>query len=377
MSAEARDAIPSLDGVRALAVSVVFLAHTGLDGWVPGGLGVTIFFVLSGYLITTLLRAEHDRTGAIRLRAFYLRRALRLMPPMLIVVVAAGLLSLSGAIGGGFTPAGLASVLLYFANYHLVAENFGGVPDGLGVFWSLAVEEHYYLLYPPLLLLLLRLDHRRFTALVLAGLCLAILAWRCWLFAHGSGDALDRHLAMATDTRVDAILVGCLMGLFANPWLDRGARTPSSPGLLGARDLGIALLGVGVLLGTLAWRDEAFRATVRYTVQSLAIAPLLWLAVARADALPFRWLNAAPVAWLGRVSYTIYLSHQAVLFALESRAPALGWLLTTLLGAAITLVIAAAMHRFVEAPCAEWRRRLHRTSRAAPTPAPVAAARAA
>jgi len=99
----ATGAIPSLDGIRAVAVSLVFFAHGGADSLVPGGLGVTIFFVLSGYLITTLMRIEHTRSGGISYRGFYLRRLLRLMPPLFIVVAAAGLFALASVIDGGFT----------------------------------------------------------------------------------------------------------------------------------------------------------------------------------------------------------------------------------------------------------------------------------
>ena len=103
--------IPSLNGIRALAVSLVFFAHSGLERIVPGGLGVTIFFVLSGYLITTLMRIEHATTGSVSFKAFYLRRVLRLMPPLFIVVAAAALLSSLGVLEGHFSLRGLLSVL--------------------------------------------------------------------------------------------------------------------------------------------------------------------------------------------------------------------------------------------------------------------------
>jgi len=142
--------IPSLDGIRAVAVSLVFFAHAGLEHVVPGGLGVTIFFVLSGFLITTLMRIEHARSGRIHFGGFYLRRLLRLMPPLFIVVAAAAALSAAALIDGGFTFGGLLSALFYLGNYHVIAHDFHGMPAGIGVVWSLAIEEHYYLLFPPL-----------------------------------------------------------------------------------------------------------------------------------------------------------------------------------------------------------------------------------
>lgn len=347
----ARGAIPSLDGIRAVAVSLVFFAHGGLDNLIPGGLGVTIFFVLSGYLITTLMRIEHARSGGISYRGFYLRRLLRLMPPLFIVVAAAGLLSLASVIDGGFTSGGLFSALFYFGNYYAISHDFEGMPAGLGVIWSLAIEEHYYLFYPPLAALLLRVGRVGMSVTLLSTLCAAVLAWRFWLVFHGASDA---YLTMATDTRVDAILVGCLMALARNPWLD----PVPAPNAL--KDWGVAAVSVAVLAGTLLYRDEFFRLTARYTLQSLAIAPLIYLAVARADRLPFRWLNARPLVYIGAISYTIYLSHHVILSGLAKHWPQLGWVGLTLVGAALTLAVAEPVRRWVEEPCAALRKRLHR-----------------
>lgn len=343
--------IPSLDGIRAVAVALVFFAHSGLEKLIPGGLGVTIFFVLSGYLITTLMRTEYARNGAISYRGFYLRRLLRLMPPLFIVVAAAGLLSALSLIDGGFTWDGMLSALFYFGNYHVISHDYHGMPAGIGVVWSLAIEEHYYLFYPPLAALLLRVARIGLSVTLLSMLCVAVLAWRYWLVFHGGSEA---YLTMATDTRVDAILIGCLMALLRNPWLDH---VPAPKAL---NDWGIAAVSVAVLIGTLVYRDEVFRLTARYTLQSLAIAPLIYLAVARADRLPFRWLNARPLVYIGTISYTIYLSHHVILLGLAKHWPQLNWFWLMLVGAVLVWAVAEPMRRWVEQPCAKLRKRLHR-----------------
>ena len=357
--------IPSLNGIRALAVALVFFAHGGLEWIVPGGLGVTIFFVLSGYLITTLMRREYAASGAIRLPAFYLRRVLRLMPPLFIVVAAAALLSSFSIIDGSFTARGLLSVLFYFGNYHVIALDFQGIPAGVGVVWSLAVEEHYYLLYPPLAIVLLRGGRPWISATVLIALCAAILGWRCWLALHGASEA---YLTMATDTRADAILVGCLLAFWRNPALDLAA--PAKP----RRDRAIVAGCLLLLIATLTYRDDFFRLTARYTLQSLAIAPLIYLAVARSAQAPFRWLNSRPMVYVGTVSYTIYLSHQLILYFVMRHGPQLGWVATLALTALMTLAVAEIMRRWVEQPCARLRKQLHGRSRRdasvrGPTPA--------
>ena len=347
-------AIPSLDGVRAVAVALVFFAHSGLENIIPGGLGVTLFFVLSGYLITTLMRIEHASNGGVSYRHFYLRRLLRLMPPLLIVVAVAGLLSTLSIIGGHFTLGGLLSALFYVGNYFVIAQDYQGMPAGIGVVWSLAIEEHYYLFYPPLAVLLLRLGRVGISVTVLSLLCLAVLAWRYWLVFLGAPEA---YLSMATDTRVDAILIGCLMALRLNPWLD------PVPASMARYDWIIVAASVAVLAATLLYRDEVFRLTARYTLQSLAIAPLIYLAVARADTWPFRWLNAGPLMYIGTVSYTIYLTHHVILLGLARHWPGLDWIWLTLAAAVLTLVVAELMRRWVEQPCARLRKRLHPKTR--------------
>lgn len=347
--------IPALDGVRAIAVLLVFFAHSGLENVVPGGLGVTLFFVLSGYLITTLMRIEQKRSGRINYGNFYLRRLLRLMPPLFIVVAVAGLLAAASVIEGSFSAGGLFSALFYYGNYFAISHDFHGMPAGVGVVWSLAIEEHYYLFYPPLAALLLRIGRVGLSVSVLSILCTIVLAWRYWLVFHGATEA---HLTMATDTRIDAILIGCLLGLARNPWLD------PAPVRKVFADYRLAALCIVVLVCTLVYRDEVFRLTARYTLQSLALAGLLYVAVARADRWPFRWLNARPLVYIGTISYTIYLSHDIILYGLAAHWPQLSWAWLTLAGAVLTLAVAEPMRRWVELPCAALRKRLHRPASA-------------
>lgn len=343
-------AIPSLDGIRAIAVALVFLAHDDLENVIPGGLGVTVFFVLSGYLISTLMRTEYAAKGSLDYRAFYLRRFLRLMPPLVCVVALVGVLAAFGVVDGEFSVGGVLAVLFYYGNYFVIANDFDGLPAGVGVVWSLAVEEHYYLLYPPLAAVLLRYGRAGVSAAVLLALCALVLGWRWWLASNGTAEA---HFTMATDTRVDAILFGCLMALWRNPWLD--PKPAASP----RRDALVVGVCIAVLLFTLAYRDEFFRLTVRYSLQSAAVAPLIYLAVARAQRWPFRWLNLKPLVYLGTISYTVYLSHHVILLLVAKHWPELDWLAATCVAIVMTLAVAEPIRRWVEQPCARLRKRLH------------------
>jgi len=342
--------IPSLDGIRAIAILMVFFAHSGLGHIVPGGLGVTIFFVLSGYLITTLMRMEFTKTGGIGFRGFYLRRFVRLMPPLFIIVFLTMLLASIGIIDGQFSLSGLLSVLFYVGNYFVIANDYEGLPAGLGIIWSLAIEEQYYLFYPPLIVLLFRSGRVALTALILFMLCMAVLSWRYWLALNGASEI---YIYMATDTRVDAILVGCLLAVLHNPWLD--PVSPRKPVI----DWLIIFACIGVLLGTLLYRDEFFRQTLRYSLQYFAIAPLIYLAVARSDLMLFRWLNWRPLVYIGTISYTVYLSHYVVFYGIKKHWPQIDWIWLLLIGALVTLAVAEPMRRWVEQPCARLRKRLH------------------
>jgi peptidoglycan/LPS O-acetylase OafA/YrhL len=229
---------PALDGLRAVAVLAVLTYHVG---WIPGGfLGVDVFFMLSGFLITTLLCEEHARTGTISIRRFYVRRARRLLPALvLFLLICGGILFVTRPSAFWPTLGGnLLGVLSYGANWLIIYWR------GLGVFghtWSLAIEEQFYLAWPLLLLGLLRGARPR---LIVAGLVTAAagsLAWRLALALDGASFA---RLYAATDTHADGLLVGAALAV----WLHhRGVG--GSPGRLRRVGGTIATLGLIGLFG--------------------------------------------------------------------------------------------------------------------------------
>jgi peptidoglycan/LPS O-acetylase OafA/YrhL len=343
--------IASLDGFRALSVALVFLAHAGLDNVVPGGFGVTIFFFLSGYLITTLMRVENTRNGHVNLGHFWLRRVLRILPPFYVVLAGACLLTwwLDGR--GALAAAPTAAQALHVSNYWIIAHGYDGVPVGTGVYWSLAVEEHFYLAFPWLFIALQkgRLSQRS-QAFVFLGLCALVLAWRLILvlYLHPSTD----RTYMGTDTRIDSILFGCALAVWCNPALD-------APVLDEKWWKWLLLPGALVVLALcVVIRNEAFRETLRYSLQGMALAPLMIAAIRFREWPLFRPLNWHPVAFLGVLSYSFYLVHFAVIYAVQRLTPALAPLVQGMLALALTLALAAVLYRFLERPCARLRRRL-------------------
>jgi peptidoglycan/LPS O-acetylase OafA/YrhL len=358
--------IPSLDGLRAFAVGVVFLAHVGLKTLVPGEFGVTVFFFLSGFLITTLLRIEHARTAAISLRDFYLRRVLRIFPPFYLVLVGATALAALGPLSDPhlrLEPGQIAAQALYLTNYNIIATNWwDGRAPGTWIYWSLAVEEHFYLFFPLLYLLLLRfLPERRRQLAVLLGLCALVLAWRTFL-VYGLHAPKERTY-IASDTRIDSILFGCALAVFGNPVLDR-TRFSDAQWKFVWLPLGLAGLLISFLI-----RNPALQQSVRYSLQGLALVPIFVCAMRFRDWFAFRALNWRPVAFVGVLSYTLYLVHPTVIFGLDKDLTLPGGVLVGL----VSLAIAVAMYYVVERPAARLRRRLsHLTAARRPRPAPLA-----
>jgi len=341
--------IASLDGIRALAALTVFAAHAGLD-LVPGGFGVTIFFFLSGYLITTLLRLEHAEHGTISLGRFYLRRAYRILPPMYLTLgIAAGIALWQGTMGK-VTAGAVVAQLLQATNYYTIAFGEQHLVPYTGVMWSLSVEEHYYLLFPlALLALLVRFERRQIGWILSAG-CVLVLLWRCCLtfLLHVSSD----YTYISTDARFDSILFGCIMAIGFNPALDHG------PGLT-PRQWALALAAGGALLvGSLLYRDESFRDTLRYSVQGIALLPVFYCAIRYATWPVFRWLQWRAVRGLGLISYTFYLIHYK---ALDLAAGLLGseGLARACLAFVMAIAFSWGMYVLVERRCAELRRQLH------------------
>jgi peptidoglycan/LPS O-acetylase OafA/YrhL len=354
--------IRELDGIRAVAVCFVVFAHYHLlpyisggyipGGYIPGGFGVTLFFFLSGYLITTLFYSEIKSTLNINIQQFYLRRSLRLTPPLVVFVVVAIVFYPASRHAAGGNPVPITTTmaaLLYYTNYHDLfwkMDPFRIIP--FGICWSLAVEEHFYLAWP--WILRRNIQNSRKLCLLIIGLCVSVLIWRC--AARYILLVSTDYTSLATDCRIDSILYGALLRvLFETPWAS------AVVSLLRARPCRI--LALLALLGTFLIRDDNFRETFRYTIQGIALMPF-FTAVLSDDpkTLTRRALSCPPVVLIGRLSYSIYLLH------LLARTPGevyfgspyqTGSVITGLL---FTFAAAYTLFIFVERPIAGLRRRL-------------------
>jgi peptidoglycan/LPS O-acetylase OafA/YrhL len=356
-------AIPSLNGFRAISVLLVVLAHSRVSPIIPGGLGVTIFFFLSGYLITTLMLAESERAGNIAILSFYTRRIFRLAPPLLITLVIAYGLTYSGLLPGQITLEGLTAQILYFANYYTVFfdPSNNTLPAGTGILWSLAVEEHFYIFFPLLMTLFVRDASRpRTIGIALIITCVVILTWRIHLVQ--SPEFFTDRTYLASETRIDSIIYGCLMALFINP-----LRSPRPSKNMSLLQWTLFSAGICLLLLSLIYRNPLFRETFRYSLQGIALIPIFYFAILYHDNAIFRHLNSEWAIRIGIYSYAIYLIHLIVFFAIIKGAPFItnnSFIIFPVV-LVISIAYAAAIDTFVD-PYFRQLRRKYRSGKRSP-----------
>jgi peptidoglycan/LPS O-acetylase OafA/YrhL len=341
--------VEALDGLRGVGVAAVLLFHGTTSA--PGGyLGVDLFFVLSGFLITTLLVRERASTGGIDLVAFWARRARRLLPAMLLVVAAVVAMASAGALEAGEALRGDAvATLTYWANWRFVAEGtdyFAAfrAPSPLQHAWSLAIEEQWYLVWPPIVMLVLPRLSRRAVVIGVAGLAVASALAMVAL----SGDATRAYYG--TDARVQALLVGALAALLVD-------RRPVTDGRSG-RTVALAGAVAAIPVAAMLWQADG-SATWMYRGGFSAFA-LLSAVVVVAATVPggpvARALRLPPLTALGRISYGLYLWHWPLnLWLTPDRTGLGGWpLFAVRTGAA--LVVATTSYHLVEQPIRTGRR---------------------
>jgi peptidoglycan/LPS O-acetylase OafA/YrhL len=321
--------IPQLDGLRAVSILLVLAAHLN---WLSGGaIGVDIFFVISGYLITSILAREFCRTGKIDIKSFYVRRILRIVPAFAVLLAACAI-----AVALAVAPERRAEhyiALLYAATYTMnLARAFGQGSGIVGHTWSLAVEEQFYLVWPLMLCVLLALPRSKQLSVAVV-LVIIPTAWRAWLAFQP--DAQDR-IFFGSDTRAVELFVGCLLALLPMKALARVARrTWLAPA---------ALLAGLAIAGTPMWLQP---------IDTLVIAlSAAWLIAAIQDderSTLCLILGASVCVVIGRLSYSIYLWQFPIIVVLGGR----GLVPTTMLPVAailLSLAAAGASYLLIERP---------------------------
>jgi peptidoglycan/LPS O-acetylase OafA/YrhL len=333
--------VPQLDGIRAVAVLIVMVSHAGLGKLIPGGFGVTIFFFLSGYLITSLLRVEVACSSRVDFMAFYIRRTLRIMPPLYVTLVILTAMYLAGVFPDSVRGNAIPWDYLFLSNYSHFWGQEGGLPVPL---WSLAVEEHFYLLFPAAFALYMARGKFRGAALACAVACLVILAMR-FTTPFWFGD-VERNYYWS-HTRMDSILFGCILALWNNPLLDEDAWKPK---------LSHVLIALAVLAATFVIAASTFRFIIRYSLQGAALFVLFSYVLSERSVLLNKVLTWPPVIWVGLVSYSLYLCHFAIFKTLEEHS-SLDAVTIGVSGMLLAFGYGYLVRKFVEVPILNWRRK--------------------
>jgi peptidoglycan/LPS O-acetylase OafA/YrhL len=363
---------PALDGLRAVAVLAVILYH--IDIFQGGYLGLDLFFVLSGFLITSLLITEWDARSRVSFRDFYARRALRLFPALGCVIAAsviAGVILVvtRGSVDRAYVHATLVAIpwVVAFAGNWVRAFDSNALISSLGALgqtWSLAVEEQFYLLWPILFVLVMRRRMRRDRiALVLAFLAVAEMIYRAAMAHLGYGQ--DR-IYYATDTNCDGLLIGCAVAF----WL---AHPPARPRLAGRATKAIAWLAAAVL-AALFLTGSRSGAPIETSAAVLA-SGIIVAAVATGrtpDALQ-RLLSSRTAIFIGRRSYGLYLWNYLLLAVIEAlfapyhdislAGPGPGQIIffaAMVAGTAVSFLLADVSYRRVELPALRLKRHFQR-----------------
>ncbi len=341
--------MPALDGLRGLALLGVMLFHA--NGALAGGyLGVDLFFVLSGFLITSLLVAEYRATGAVALASFWTRRAKRLLPALLLmtaVVVCGGRYAVATDEGARALRADALATLAYVANWHAIAKGVSywdlfAAPSLFEHTWSLAIEEQFYIVWPLIVVFVLRRGGTR--ALLGVTIALAISSVTAMTLLAEPGHTARAYLG--TDTRAAALLAGAALATVrgTEPSPHQGAVVLSD--VLGA----VGALGLGAAWWSLDGQDTfVYRGGLWLT--EIAVLVLVWCAtVGPSRSRVARVLSFRPLVWLGTISYGAYLWHWPIDVMLTTERAHVTGVALHALRMAITLAVAALSHRLLEAP---------------------------
>lgn len=320
--------LPALDGLRAVAITGVVLSHLAVPHVVGAAIGVEIFFVLSGFLITSVLLQEYAATDRIDLLRFAARRALRLVPALAAVLLAwAAYLKLDhGVPQRAETIAGLLPSLLYYANWTRYVQGYHAL-GWLAPMWSLSVEEQFYALWPVGFLLVMGSRLRPHLRGLLVATCALVLVFR----VHDLWGPATTYRRFGTHEIGDQLLIGCLLALaLASPDAALRARLTRWGGRLLPYALGfLALVALTLTERTSVAYQRSFY-TVGLTLTAVSAAVVIAHLVLTPTGRLARLLARAPLPWLGSISYGIYLWHEFVLMLATSGPPQPLWRTTAL-----------------------------------------------
>jgi peptidoglycan/LPS O-acetylase OafA/YrhL len=328
---------PALDGMRAIAILLVMAYHFKIPGFESGYLGVDIFFVLSGYLITSLVILERSITGGFRPKHFYIRRIIRLYPALILFM-----LPMMFVVPADQTLSGL----FYYSNLKLAFGDLGLFQGPLCILWSLSIEEQYYLLWPWLLSYFLKIQSRALWLLgALIVLSIMVGLFRANLYLSG---ATYQRWYFGTDTRIDGLLVGSGLAVLLKSDLVRQLNL--------YRFSRVAFWsGSCTVLSILAINSEKVLVLGGLSMFHLGVALILFALVSPEATLTPRFLMWKPLVYVGQISYGLYLWHQLINSTFSGLGSPQLSLIGILVRCAVSLLIASISYIFIEKPILHYK----------------------
>lgn len=343
--------VPFLDGFRAYAILLVMFGHLNKNYVSLAQTGVTLFFFVSGFLITKLLIAEYNLKGKIELRQFYIRRFIRLYPALIFLLIVLCIVILS--YGFQIIMPDIVAGLFYYTNYYRIyfLPSFPAVNyPSPGILWSLAVEEHYYLVFPILFSICFNYRNKFFLRFLYA-FTISFVFIRMFVFkTHDDTAEAVRKIYMLTHCRADSILYGCISALllYAHKakWYIKSLKSPIS-----------LILSLSVLIVAQFIPNNFFQNTVKFSVQGLTLAfviPVFLFYESRNFLV--KLLENQAVVYIGKLSYSLYLFHWMALAISNLYFPSknMQWYILFFIG---TILLALSSYYFVEKPFLALRRR--------------------
>lgn len=341
---------PELDGLRGIAVLGVMIYHVGTPFFKGGFIGVDIFFILSGFLITSLLISEFDESGSVNLKSFYMRRVLRLGPALIMLLIVYCLASYiflnEDRAARNYVDALIS--LLYISNW---ARAFGiHAPAFLGHTWSLSIEEQFYVVWPIVLLTLLRMSTKRRHVVIFA-IAIALFSWIIRIHFLSNGATIER-VYNGLDTRADALMVGCALGVALSSGLIKdNVRKILLKILEFVAPLSVVGLFIFSAFGSV--RDP-WAYYFGFLIVELLTAALVIDVLINQQSIIRKFLVAKSLVWTGSISYGLYLWHYPIYRTMFD----LGFsdLAVITIGSFISFLVAAFSYYAMEKPLLKFKK---------------------
>lgn len=332
----------SLDGLRAIAVLIVLTAHAGSPYPRSGGVGVDIFFVLSGFLITSILSSEAERFGCICLRNFYSRRFLRLLPCLLLTCFFVTIWTIATK---KYIPVKeIVITLTYTANWAYALFNVD--LSLLAHCWSLAIEEQYYIIWPFVIVIMERVTKNTLLkAIILLSVALLIAMYRYGVVGYYSAA----RIYFGLDTHMDGLVMGSSLCYFIKKNSSDGGITKAKSWVLGYVLVPTAIILIMVIMKIMTWTDPLMGKIGFWVVASATLVIIADL-VAGTHSIIRKPLSLMPVVYIGRISYGIYLWHYPIFMIIKHNYPEINFVYLMPIKFGVSIFVASLSYSLVEVP---------------------------